>query len=113
MGSATDTEVRERRDHTPWTLVDFEKFVNDVALEGSWALPNQPDRPRDGDRVIFVARSRPDVHSRMWYELEWTGSGGKRHRVASQYFQLLMWRAAHVEKTVRDRIAGEEQKQEE
>jgi hypothetical protein len=99
MSSLFEGEVRDRRElATPWAHIDFERFVRSVGLYDE-GVPGEDGQVRRG--VMFTAVPRPSVQSRMWYTLEWTGEDEKRHMVESQYFDLLMWRAAHLETNIR------------
>jgi hypothetical protein len=89
MSSLFDTEVYQRRNHTPWASVNFLHFVRDMVWNGT-AEPLE-------NEVVFKARYRNDVASRVWYELSWTGEDGERHYADSQDFGLLLWRAAEIE----------------
>lgn len=101
MGSLFDTEVYQRRNHTPWANVSFRGFVRDMIWHGS-------DDPMN-NQVILTAHYRPDVSSRAWYNLEWTGEDGERHSASSQDFDLLLWRAAEIEIKARERYERERQ----
>lgn len=106
MTSLFDTEVRRRREATPWARVDVEAFLRDAALN-DWAATDR-DKPAGAELKV---RHRPDVASRTWYTLEWTGEDGERHAVESQDFDLLMWRAAEVEMRARRRAEREGMKE--
>lgn len=89
MGSLFDSFVRSRREHTRWASVSLLSFLKEMIWNGT-------DTPHE-NTFILRATYRPDVSSRIWYELEWTGMDGKRHSVSSQSYDLLLWRAAEVE----------------
>lgn len=99
MTSMFDTRVRERREATPWARVDVKAFMQEMALEGGL----NPDAPE----VTLTCRYRPDVASRLWWTLEWTGEDGQRHTAGSQDFRLLLWRAAEAEMQARARSGRE------
>lgn len=113
MSSAFDSDVRRRREATPWTQVDFLRFADDVAAEGAFSTGNWHEGPRNApareSAVTLRVMYRHSVSSGRWYELEWTGADGGRHEVSAQYFDLLMWRAAHVEAIVRQKLTAAEQ----
>jgi len=96
MSSLFDTEVYQRRNHTPWASMNFLSFVRDMAWHGT------ADPVKNG--VVFRTYYRHDVSSRMWYELEWTGEDGERHSTSSQDFGLLLWRAAEIEIKTREKL---------
>jgi len=99
MSSLFDTEVSQRRNHTPWASMNFLAFVRDIVWNGS-------DEPLKNE-VIFKARYRPDVSSRTWFELEWTGEDGERHSAEAQDFGLLLWRAAEIEMKAKPKVVRE------
>lgn len=105
MGSWFDSLVYHRRNQTPWASVGFLRFVKEML----WNEPLESSIDKGAreihyeSRVVFTATNRPDVASRVWYELEFTAYDGKRKSVSSQDFDLLMWRAAQVEIEARER----------
>jgi len=95
MSSLFDTEVYLRRNHTPWASVNFLHFVKDMVWNGSGdPLENE---------VVFRARYRHDVSSRVWFELTWSGEDGERHTAEAQDFGLLLWRASEIEMKAREK----------
>ena len=101
MSSLFDTEVYQRRNHTPWASVNFLHFVRDMVWNGGGKDPLK-------DQVVFRARYRHDVASRVWFSLEWTGEDGERHNAEAQDFGLLLWRAAEIEMKVKEKKKGGE-----
>jgi hypothetical protein len=100
MGSWFDTRVRNRREHTPFASIGLLSFIRRV-------IGNKPyDAPAYEHTVVLTVASRPDVASRLWYEIEWTGPDGKRLQASSQEFDLLMWRAAETELTAEQKEEG-------
>ena len=95
MSSMFDSQVRDRRDHTPWARVDVQRFM----IHAGW---NGTDNPLEQGAVLSV-HYRPSVASRMWWRLEWTGEDGQRHNVEAQELELLLWRAAEAEMQARAR----------
>lgn len=95
MTSVFDTEVRRRREATPWARVDVEAFMRDVALNGGRGMHEL------GDEVTLTARYRHAVSTRLWWTLSWVGEDGERRTVESQDFGLLLWRAAEAEMQAR------------
>lgn len=96
MGSLFDSAVYARRNRTPFSTISFLSFLKAMVWNGS-------ERPAENE-VILRARYRHDVSSRVWYELEWTGGDEERHSASSQEFDLLMWRAAHIEAETQRKI---------
>lgn len=100
MSSWFDSQVYSRRRETEWARVSMLAFMKDVV----W---NDNDVPHQ-NKVILSVMHRPDVASRLWFELEWTGMDEKRHVVSSQDFDLLMWRAAQTEINVQRKLEDQE-----
>lgn len=100
MTSMFDSDVRRRREATPWARVDLPSFMREVSLNGDHS-PQQAGPP-----VTLTLRYRHAVSTREWWTLSWTGTDGEQYSVESQDFDLLCWRAAEVE--MRARAAGEE-----
>ena len=95
MGSMFDTNVRERREHTPWATISLTRFFREMV----W---NEVDAP-DENAVQLTVRYRHSVASRMWFRLEWTGEDGERRAAEAQEFELVLWRAAEIEMHARER----------
>jgi hypothetical protein len=91
MTSQFDTDVRLRREHTPWARVNVIAFMRDMALQ---LAPGAAERQEE---VVLRVHHRPDVASRFWWSLEWTGPDGERHDAQAQEFDLLLWRAVEGE----------------
>lgn len=104
MGSLFDSNVYQRRNVTPWARVNVESFMRDAALNGGWE-----GEPFKRDSVL-TCRYRHDVATRLWWSLVWCGEDGKQHEVSASDLDLLMWRAAEVEMTNRERAKRELQK---
>lgn len=101
MSSLFDSAVRERRAHTPWARVSPARFLKEAAM-------NVPDgAPVRDHEVVLRCHERPDVASRFWWTLEWTGEDSERHVVDSQYQDLLFWRAAEEAMRARARAEAE------
>ncbi len=88
MSSEFDTRVYQRENHTPWAMVSLARFMKDMALNGK-APGKEP--------VVFSMVYRPDVASRFWFHIEWTGKDGERHEAEAQSFEKMLWRAAERE----------------
>ena len=96
MTSMFDSRVYKRRKEMPWAKMSLLAFVKEMA-------PNRPDRP-DGqegtdpftNEVVLRIRYRPAMASRYWFEIEFTGPDGERHRAEAQEFDLMLWRAAEM-----------------
>lgn len=105
MSSLFDTEVRSRRQHTPWASVSAPAFMREAALNEGWQI--QGDVAPEG--AVLTCRYRRAVSTSVWWELSWTDETGQRRSVGSQDFQLLLWRAAEVEMQARAKAEREEQ----
>jgi len=99
MSNSFDTEVYQRRKHTPWATVSFLNFVR--AMVENRLNGEESSSPKSD--VIFTANYRPDVSTHIWFSLEWTGEDGERHSTAAQDFGLLLWRAAEIEMKAREK----------
>lgn len=101
MSSLYDTDVRNRREHTPWANVNAFRFMREMAL-------NVDDtKPRYEQAAVLSVHSRPDVASRFWWTMEWTGTDGERHSVSAQDLDLCLWRAAESETRIMERLEHE------
>lgn len=91
MTSLFDTLVRERRNHTQWAHINAFQFMKEMAL-------NSPhDANKWEHEAILKVHYRPDVSSRYWWTIEWTGEDGQRYSTDSQELDLCLWRAAQIE----------------
>lgn len=115
MSSMFDTNVYNRRQHTPWAAVNFMAFAKEMTENGAAAdaklaeqegisLRNYHSAKND---FVLIVQPRPDVSSRFWFIAKWTGEDGRRHQVEAQYFDLCMWRAAQVELDIQKRLEAE------
>ena len=94
MTSMFDSNVRARREHTPWARVSLRAFLRDVVFNTTDdATPEECEE----HAVQLSVRYRPSVSSRLWWVLSWRAADGQWHTVQSQDFDLLLWRAAEVE----------------
>jgi hypothetical protein len=119
MGSLFESKVYATRRAYPWAEIDLEQFAKDAALSGSTAdlkLPEAANACYRGreyhsgkNDFRFTVLYRPDVASRFWYTVEWTGEDGERHEVSAQEFGLCMWRAAIAELEIRERVKREQE----
>lgn len=105
VSSLFDTEVRERRLHTPWAKMGLVHFMKEMALN----VPYGDDVNVFDHEVVLKVHYRHAVASRFWWSLEWTGEDGERHLVDSQEFDLLLWRAAEAEMRVREKQKKKEE----
>ena len=95
MTSMFDSEVYQRRKHTPWARMSLLAFAKEVMF-------NEPDlgevqRKWVPQQVKLTIAPRKDVSSGVWYELHWVGCDGQQHYVSSQEYDLCLFRAAEVE----------------
>ena len=100
MSSMFDTNVRNRREHTPWATISLTKFFREMVWNGA-------DAPTE-NAVQLSVQDRHSVASRMWFRLEWTGEDGQRHSAEAQEFELVLWRAAEIEIRARERCTKHE-----
>lgn len=70
----------------PWVNISFSAMLRDVVDQGA---------------VTLTVAPRPDVQTRRWLTLEWTGADERPHRVEASDMQLLLRRAAVVEQQAR------------
>ncbi len=70
----------------PWVNISLMAMISDVVDEGS---------------VTLLVTRRPDVRTRRWYELHWTGADGKPHMAQGSEMQLVLRRAAETEQAAR------------
>jgi hypothetical protein len=97
MGSMFDSDVYSRRKHTPWARIQIAAFMREMAL-------NVPSGANHWEhRVELSVLYRPDVASRMWWRVEWTGEDGVRHSADAQELDLCLWRAAEIELKIREK----------
>ena len=114
MGSLFDSKVYSTRRAYPWAEINLELFAKEAALSGSEAdrkLPEAADAMlhkwnyHSGENDFrLTVQYRPDVASRFWFTVEWTGEDGGRHEVSAQELSLCMWRAAVAELEIRERV---------
>lgn len=86
-----------KRQATPWDSIGALAFLRDVV----------GDATEDPRGATLRLRRRPEVATRQWWEIEWTGADGKRHAAEASSLQLLMERAAEVEMAARARLDAE------
>jgi hypothetical protein len=98
MGNIFDSNVYLRRTHTPWARMQIVAFMKEMAL-------NVPVGANHWEhRVELSVLYRPDVTTRMWWRIEWTGEDEQRHLAEAQELDLCLWRAAEIELKVRERL---------
>ncbi len=107
MTTLFDTDVRLRRNHTPWAKMGLVHFMREMALN----VPYGDNVSPFDHEVVLKVHYRHAVASRFWWSLEWTGEDEKRHAVDSQEFDLLLWRAAELEMKIRERMKRNETQQ--
>lgn len=102
MTSMFDSAVYQRRKHTPWARMSLLAFARDVIFNE----PDLGDVPRKSipQNVQLTISPRKDVASGVWYELEWVGCDSQRHCVASQEYDLCLFRATEVEIMAREKM---------
>jgi 3-mercaptopyruvate sulfurtransferase SseA len=76
-------------------MINSVRFMLDMAAQ----LGNSDDEP-----VVLECKHRPDVASRFWWTIEWTGADGQRHIQAAQELTLCLWRAAENEMQVERQV---------
>lgn len=70
----------------PWFNISLNAMIRDVLENGA---------------VTLTVRPRPDVQTRRWYSLYWTGADGAPHGAEASDMQLLLRRAAEAEQLAR------------
>lgn len=98
MSSLFDTLVHRRRNATPWAKMSLAHFLTDAAYSGAPVKVDEQAQPATIS-VVF----RPDVASRMWWTVSWTGEDRERREASAQELDLALWRAAEMELTARTR----------
>lgn len=78
----------------PWVNVSLLAMIRDVVEQGS---------------ITLTVRLRPDVQTRRWYTLHWTGADERAHGVEASDLQLLLRRAAEIEQLARMEADADEE----
>jgi len=102
VSSLFDSNVRSRRNHTPWAKMSLMMFAKEMALNCGCCCK---DRMTGDHGFRLNVEYRASVASGFWFTVEWCGSGGQRLSVSSQELDLALWRAAEAE-TEAQRKAG-------
>lgn len=92
MTSQFDTDVRNRRNKTPWAQMSAKSFMTEMMFNGA---PKGKD-----DHATAVAIQviyRPDVASRQWWTITWPSESGERLEASAQQLDIALWRAAEME----------------
>jgi len=99
-----DTDVRCRRNHTPWARMNGIQFMKEMAV-------NVPEAGNHRDhRAVLSVVYRPDVASRFWWTVEWTSENGERMSADAQELDLCLWRAAEFEMKAQAKLRREKEK---
>jgi hypothetical protein len=114
MGSLFESQVYSERSRVPWAEIDLIHFAKEAAVSGSDAdrkLPEAADACLRGrgfhsgqNDFQLTVEYRPDVASRFWFSVQWTGEDGERHCSEAQEIELCLWRAAILETNLRERM---------
>ncbi len=96
MSSAFDTDVSQRRNHTPWSIMSLTAFMRDMAVSTI-----------DFEKVTLTCHYRHSVASRYWWTIQWTDEQGEKHEASAQELDLCLWRAAEMELKARARAERE------
>ena len=99
MTSMFDSAVYARRNHTTWARVNHLAFMKDMSFNGEGAHYEHAAK--------LSIQYRPDVASRFWWTIEWTGADGERHEQSAQELDLCLWRAAEAESRIEARLEAE------
>ena len=86
-----------QRQATPWDHISATAFMRDVVGDATGDLRG----------ATLRLRRRPEVATRQWWEIEWTGADGKRYAAEASTLQLLMARAAETELAARAKLDAE------
>lgn len=92
MTSQFDTDVRNRRNRTPWAHMSAKSFMTEMMYNG--APKGKDDHPT---AVAIQVIYRPDVASRQWWTITWPSESGERLEASAQELELALWRAAEME----------------
>lgn len=106
MSSIFDSEVYQRRNHTPWTQISLHDFIKEMLYNDYDAEANQDTG------VILECKYNSRMDTRKMWTLTWTGEDGKRHSVWSKHYYLVLWRAAQMELNTRQRVSAEKSRDE-
>lgn len=93
MSSLFDSAVYVRRNHTPWATISVFRFLKDMCFND--------DQNRN---MSLSVHHRPDVASRFWWTINWTGADGERHEQSAQELDLCLWRAVEAELQIEERL---------
>lgn len=86
MSSIFDNAVYLMRKHAPFAAPQAMAFLKEKARESDYA-------------VVLMVNYRPDVASRLWWELEWQ-QHGRRYQASAQEWDLCFWRAIQLHKQI-------------
>jgi hypothetical protein len=96
MTSLFDAWVYARRNNTPFTEVHKISFLKTMAQLESYLPKDKQEALKERGAILRIV-PRPDVASRFWYTIEWTGPEGQRHHQSSQEIDLVFWRAVQAQ----------------
>ena len=100
MTTLFDSDVRIRRNHTPWATMRVQAFMKEMAYN----IFQGDKRDAIENRVILECHYRHQVASSFWWTITWTGEDGQRHSAEAQELDLCLWRAAEIEMRIRRKI---------
>lgn len=100
MSSMFDTAVYNRRKQTPWARINVIQFLKDMCFNDE-----------EHRTMSLSVHYRPDVASRFWWVINWTGADGERHEQSAQELDLCLWRAAEAELRIEERLGLENKTQ--
>ena len=101
MTSMFDSNVRDRRNHTPWATISLTGFMRDVAVNTI-----------NFEKVTLTCQWRHSVASRYWWTLQWVDAQGEKHEASAQELDHCLWRAAEMELRARKRQEKPESEEE-
>jgi hypothetical protein len=97
-----DTDVYQRKNHTPWARMNLFSFMKEMAL-------NKPDDTIESVKIEVVYRH--SVASRFWWRITWWSEEGTLCQTEGQELDLCLWRAAEMEMRIRRRLEIERKTQ--
>lgn len=106
MSSMFDSMVYQRRNHTPWARISMHAFIDEMMWNAPTPGLNGEEKPH---RVTISCDYRPEVSSRKWWSMKWICCDGSEREASSQYFDLMMWRAAQIELQAREQMDSEQE----
>lgn len=104
MSSLFESQVRSRRNHTPWARMSLLTFAKEMALNCGCSCK---DKTKGEHGFRLDVAYRPSVASGFWFTVSWCGLEGDRIMAESMELDLALWRAAEIQLEAQRREAGQ------